>query len=358
MTAIIFIAVLAVLILAHECGHFIAAKKKGLLVEEFGIGFPPRIFGVKKGETLYSLNLLPLGGFVKILGEDGGETENPRSFASKSAGTRGLITVSGVVMNFLLAIVLLIIGFFVGLPQAIDQSNAAYANNTEIQILDIAAGSPAAKAGIQVGDAIEYLKIGGKNISIKEVSALQNAVSADNGKELIIGVKRGNSFFETKTTPRINPPEGEGALGIAIVKTGIIRYPWYKNFWLGTKSAFAIAREVIIGFFDLLKNLFATGRIPSGIAGPVGIAALTGKAASLGFIYLLQLVAVISINLAVLNLVPFPALDGGRLFFLGVEKIKGSKVNPKIENTVNSAGMILLLILIALITYRDILRLK
>ncbi|MBI4919960.1 RIP metalloprotease RseP [Candidatus Azambacteria bacterium] len=358
ITAIIFILVLAVLILAHEFGHFIAAKKSGLTVEEFGFGFPPRIFGIKKGETVYSVNLLPLGGFVKILGEDGNDTSNPKSFSSKSTGTRGLITVSGVAMNFLLAMSLLIAGYFIGLPQIIDQNNEAIAKNTAIQIVAVSGNSPAEKAGIKMGDAIKSVKIGDKTVAVNEISVLQDAINANKGKEILFNIQRGKDYFEIKATPRINPPEGEGALGIGLAKTGFISYPWHQSFWLGIKSTFILTWEIIAGFWDLLKNLITAGKTPQGLAGPVGIAVLTNQAAQLGFIYLLQLVAVISLNLTVLNLIPFPALDGGRLLFLAIEKIKGSKVNPKIENAIHSIGMILLLILVALITYRDILRLK
>ena len=357
-TLIIFILVLGVLILAHEWGHFIIAKRSGLTVEEFGFGFPPRIFSIKRGETLYSINLLPLGGFVKILGEDGTGLENPKSFSSKSVGIRSLITISGVFMNFLLAAFLLVIGFYIGLPQIIDKNNEALAKNVEIQIIAVSNDSPAEKSGIKMGDVIKYIKSENKNVTINEISILQENINNRKGKEITIAIQRGKEMLEINAVPRINPPEGEGALGIALAKTGIISYSWYKSFWLGIKSAFVISWEIIKGFGGLLKNLITSGKIPQDISGPVGIAVLTNQAATLGFIYLLQLVAIISLNLAVLNLIPFPALDGGRLLFLGIEKIKGSKVNPKVENAVHSVGIVLLLALVILITYRDIIKLR
>ena len=357
-TLIIFILVLGVLILAHEWGHFIIAKRSGLTVEEFGFGFPPRIFSIKRGETLYSINLLPLGGFVKILGEDGTGLENPKSFSSKSVGIRSLITISGVFMNFLLAAFLLVIGFYIGLPQIIDKNNEALAKNVEIQIIAVSNDSPAEKSGIKMGDVIKYVKSENKNVTINEISILQENINDRKGKEITIAIQRGKEMLEINAVPRINPPEGEGALGIALAKTGIISYPWYKSLWLGIKSAFIISWEIIKGFTDLLKNLITSGKIPRDISGPVGIAVLTNQAATLGFIYLLQLVAIISLNLAVLNLIPFPALDGGRLLFLGIEKIKGSKVNPKVENAIHSVGIVLLLALVILITYRDIIKLR
>jgi len=357
-TLIIFILVLGILILAHEWGHFIIARRSGLTVEKFGFGFPPRIFSIKRGETLYSINLLPLGGFVKILGEDGSELENPKSFSSKSVGIRSLITISGVFMNFLLAALLLVIGFYIGLPQIIDKDNEALAKNVEIQIVAVSNGSPAEKSGIKMGDVIKYVKSENKNVAINEISTLQENINNSKGKEIILAIERGKEMLEINAAPRINPPKGEGALGIALAKTGVIFYPWYKSLWLGIKSAFIISWEIIKGFESLFKNLITSGKIPQDISGPVGIAVLTNQAATLGFIYLLQLVAIISLNLAVLNLIPFPALDGGRLLFLGIEKIKGSKVNPKVENAVHSVGIVLLLALVILITYRDIIKLR
>ncbi|MDO8574685.1 MAG: RIP metalloprotease RseP [bacterium] len=348
ITVLIFILILGILVLVHEWGHFIAAKKSGLTVEEFGFGFPPRIFSWKVNETLYSINLLPLGGFVKILGEDGGETNSPKSFSSKSAGIRSLIAAAGVTMNFILGALLLIIGFYIGLPQILNKDNEAIAKNIQIQIIAISSNSPAEKANLKLGDSIE---------NFKEISIFQDFISKNKGREVSLKIKRGEDYLEIKTVPRIDPPEGEGALGIALVKTGLISYPWYQSVWLGIKSAFIITWEIIKGFFGLIKNLLTAGKIPQEVAGPVGIAVLAGQAINLGFIYLLQLVALISLNLAVLNLIPFPALDGGRLLFLGIEKIKGSKVNPKIENAIHSIGLVLLLALVILITYRDILKL-
>ena len=348
ITLLIFILILGILVLVHEWGHFIVAKKSGLTVEEFGFGFPPKIFSWKSGETTYSINILPLGGFVKILGENDGETNNPKSFASKSIGMRSLITTAGVAMNFALGTLLLIIGFNIGLPQVLNKENEALAKNIQIQIIAINRNSPAERADLKLGDSIE---------DFKEISIFQDFISKNKGKEISLKIKRGVDNLEIKTVPRINPPEGEGALGIALAKTGLVSYPWYKSVWLGIQSAFIITWEIIKGFFELIKNLLTNGKIPQEVAGPVGIAVLAGRATALGFIYLLQLVALISLNLAVLNLIPFPALDGGRLLFLSIEKIKGSKVNPKIENAIHSIGIILLLFLAVLITYRDILKL-
>ena len=243
LTIVIFLAILGILVLTHEWGHFIIARRAGLIVEEFGFGFPPRLFSFKKGETLYSINLLPLGGFVKILGEDGSGIDNPKSFASKSISVRSLITAAGVAMNFILGAVLLIIGFYIGLPQAIDKENETLAKNIQIQIVSVAFNSPANAAGINFGDAVKYLKIGDKIININEITILQNTVNEYLGKNIILGIERAGTPLEFKIMPRKDPPQGEGALGIALVKTGVVSYSWYQSVWLGVKSSSTDAKR-------------------------------------------------------------------------------------------------------------------
>lgn len=353
MTIIIFIIVLAILVLAHEWGHFIVARRAGLSVEEFGFGFPPRVLGKKIGETIYSLNLILLGGFVKILGESGEEPSSPKSFASKKPGTKSLITVAGPLMNFLLATALFIIGYNIGLPAAVDETNVALARDVGIQIIAVSPGSPAEIAGLVLGDQIVKFDA----TELKEIPALQEYIKKEAGKKIRLTIKRGKEVKEFKVLARENPPEGEGAMGVALAKVGIVSYPWYESVIRGMESAFIVTWEIIRGFANLLKNLIFAGKIPKEISGPVGIAVFTRQATDLGFIYLIQLVAIISLNLAVLNLMPFPALDGGRLIFFGIEKLKGSRVSPKIENAVNTVGFILLIVFAILITYRDILRL-
>jgi len=354
MTIIIFIIVLAILILVHEFGHFIIAKRAGLVVEEFGFGFPPRIFSFKKGDTIYSINLLPLGGFVKILGEDGKEGQSSKSFASKKPGVKSLITVAGPLMNFLLATTLLIIGYNIGLPTAIDETNAAQARDIGIQIIAISPSSPAEKAGLILGDQIVKFDA----MELKEISSLQEYIKKEADKTIRLTVNRSGELKELDVLARKEPPKGEGAMGVVLAKVGIVSYPWYESIWRGIKSAFVVTWEIIRGLVGLLKNLLFAGKIPKEISGPVGIAVLTRQATDLGIIYLLQLIAIISLNLAVLNLMPFPALDGGRIVFFGIEKLKGSRVSPKIENAVNAAGFVLLIAIVLLITYRDILRLR
>lgn len=359
LTIIVFILILGLLVFVHEFGHFITAKRAGARVEEFGFGFPPRIFGVKKGETIYSLNLIPLGGFVKIYGEEGQHRKDPRSFSSKKIRTRAGILVAGVSFNALLTIVLLFFGYLVGFPSLITDENRSNARDLKVQIIEVAVGSPADEAGLMAGDAILSLKFGDSSIAVDNINGVQKFIDEHKGKNIAITAQREGKEFDVSLTPRLNPPQGEGEIGIAMAETGIISLPWHKSLWRATDSTVYFARFIAFTIFKLIKDLVISGgsEILAGISGPVGIAAMTGQAARLGFIYVLQLAAVLSITLAVINVLPFPALDGGRLLFLGIEKIKGKPINQKIEKMIHSIGFFALIFLMILVTVRDIERL-
>ncbi len=353
-TAIIFIIVLSVLVFVHELGHFVMAKKAGMKVEEFGFGFPPRLFGIKKGETVYSINWIPFGGFVKIFGEDGEHRDNPRSFGAGKASTRAGVIVAGVAMNLILAIFLLIIGNAIGLRVGLPDQQAdlidstfAQAKDIKIQIIQIAGNSPAEKAGLRILDEI---------YNFKTVADVQDFINNNRGREIILKIKRGNQISEKHVTPRLNPPPKEGALGIGLAATGVVKYPWHQAIYKGFADTYYIIQGVTFGYGAIIKNIFTTGKAGIELSGPVGIAVITGQAARIGFAYLIQLVALLSVNLAVLNIIPFPALDGGRLFFIIIEKIKGSPISKKIEGAVNTVGFALLLLLMFYVTTKDVLK--
>lgn len=357
ITFIIFILVLGVLVVIHEFGHFWIARRNGVRVDEFGFGFPPKIFSIKKGETLYSLNLLPLGGFVKIFGEDLEEgKDDPRSFATKSIGARSRIIVAGVVMNVLLAIVLFSFGAGIGIPSAIDESNIKYAKDIGIQIIGVAKDSPAEASGLQIGDKIIEVKSERGKVKSEKIEEIQKFISENKGQETIITIQRRNNVLDIKTTPRVEAPQGQGALGIAMALVGIAKYPVYLAPIKGVEATIAVGVNFVVSIYQILGAWIVDGKVIAEIAGPVGIFNLTGQAAKLGFMYLLQFVAILSINLAIINALPFPALDGGRLLFLGLEKIKGSPVNVKWEKYTHIIGFIILILLILLITYKDVKR--
>lgn len=356
LTALIFIIVIGVLVLVHEFGHFVMAKRAGMKVEEFGFGFPPRIVGWRKGETLYSLNWIPFGGFVKILGEDGDE-RGPRSFASAGFWPRMGVIVAGVIMNFLLAAALLVFVNFFGLRIGLADNDIGNAHDLKVQIISVAPDSPAATAGLQPLDTISGYKANGQTITVNSAGEVQDAVNSHQGQPLVLEIARGSQIIDTTITPRLNPPPGQGAIGISLTLTGVVSYSWYEAVWRGIYDAAILAVNTAVGYYQLLKTLFVHGTLIAEVSGPIGIATLTGQAARVGFNYLLQFVAMISINLAILNIIPFPALDGGRAVILIIEKIKGSPVHHRVEGMINMIGFYLLVALMVYITYHDIAKL-
>lgn len=365
LTIIVFILIFGLIVFVHEIGHFISAKRAGIKIEEFGFGFPPRLFSVKKGETIYSINLLPIGGFVKIYGEDGkkeNEPEKQRAFYSKTIWTRSKILVAGVAMNFLLAAVLLSLGYWIGLPAMIDGNIIGDVNREKIQIVEVAYSSPAYEAGIKMGDAISSFKFKKESgeleiVNVFRIDEIQEFINNHKGKEITAVIYRGDEILEKNLIPRTSYPEEQGPLGIGLVKTTIVSYPWYKSLYKGFASAINLTFIIIVALGSILWQLITTGKLVMEIAGPVGIFDLTNQATNLGFIYILQLTVLLNIHIAIINILPFPALDGGRLVFLAIEKIKGTPLSQKIERIVNTSGFAFLILLMLAITWRDVVRL-
>ena len=374
-TVIIFIIILGLLVFVHELGHFLVARRNGVFAEEFGFGFPPRILGLYKAkngrrkliwgskgvespDTVYSLNWIPLGGFVKIRGEDGDEKKDPKSFAFKKPLTRMRILAAGVAMNFLLAAVLLSIGYFVGIPQAVEDATNGKLKNEKIQILETVPGSPAEAMGIKVGDQIiGAVRENGQIVNFSTIEEIQNFINARKGQGIKIDVKRGNETLELSGIPRTDFPANEGALGISLVKTAEVSYPWYEAIWRGVKSTFDLAGLILTAFGNLLWKLIMGKSVGMDVSGPVGIAVLTGQVVKLGFIYILQFTALLSVNLAIINILPIPALDGGRILFILIEKLKGKPVSQKFEQRAHNVGFALLITLMILVTVRDVAKL-
>lgn len=363
LTIVAFVLVLGLLVFVHELGHFVMAKRAGIKVDEFGFGFPPRVFGVKRGETIYSINLLPLGGFVKIHGEDGldgeevKEADKGRAFGDKPIKTRAIVLVAGVTMNLVLAAFLLGFGHWLGLPTMIGDEEIAGARDAKVQIIQVAFDSPAEQAGVQMGDAITRLKAEGEEIEIEKVIQMQGFIETHKGEEITAVIQRGDEVLEKTMLARVNPPENEGSLGVALARTAVISQPWYKAIYFGVLDTFKMTVAIVVALGGLLWQLISTGKSAIEGGGPVYIFNLTGQAAQLGFIYILQLTAILSINLAIINILPFPALDGGRLLFLAIEKIKGTPVSQNIERIAHTAGFALLILLMVAITWRDVARL-
>lgn len=367
LAIISFIILLALVVLVHEFGHFWVARRFKIKVEEFGFGFsgqefgfrfPPKLFKFKKGDVVYSINPLPLGGFVKIFGEGGEGEGNPESFISRPIWQRFLILFAGVFMNIVLAWVLFTIGAGFGAPAVVDETTIGSVKEIGVMITAVAENSPAKTADIRVGDMAVSLKniVSGNALEIKTVEELQGFTKDNLSQKVKITIKRGKIIMEKELVPRANPPEGEGAMGVGIALVGIVKAPWYKAPWEGLKDVFRLFYLIARGFYNLFLDIFVSGIIPTDIAGPVGIAALSGQFASLGILYFLNFVAAISVNLAFLNVIPIPALDGGRILFLLIEKIKGSKVDQKVEHAIHGAFFVFLMILVFFVTYRDLTR--
>lgn len=357
-TLLIFIAVLAVLVLVHELGHFWAARKFGCGVDEFGFGFPPRATGWRsqRSGVLYSLNWIPLGGFVKIKGEDGSDCEDPESFSSKPAWQRAIILVAGVTMNMVLAIVLLSVGFGFGLPTALPDSRAelgplANIRDPQVAITLVTNGSPAAAAGFQAGDIITDID----GVNFLTLGEVQEYIAEAENESMTVTIVRDHEPIDIDVTPVYQSDLNRVVAGFGLTRIGIVSYPWYAAPIKGSVAAWNILVSIVTTFASLLHDLF-TGTPPAvDVSGPVGIAVITGQVVRMGWGHLLEFVALLSINLAVINILPLPALDGGRLLFLVIEKIRRRPVNARIEALVHNIGFALLMALIVFVTYRDIL---
>lgn len=421
--------ILGVLIFSHELGHFVVARRNGIKTDEFGFGFPPRIFGVQflKGSkfehkmeveslqiekldiktggseeiikktiieklqrigrfvpvkkwriiwgshdgddenekkdlkeaeendfsksTIYSLNWIPMGGFVKIKGENGEGKDDPDSFASKKPWTRVKVLAAGVIMNFILAWFLYSVGYVIGNPEAVE-------NGESVQIINVVEKSPANLMGLKAGDEIFKTQTLSDEsaIQINNVEDVQNYVGNFKGQEVNLKIKRGSEVLDLKGVPRVNAPDGEGSLGIELAQVSIVKYPWYQAPWLGLLKLKDVFIAIFVVIFEALRSLL-TWKAPTGleIAGPVKIFNLTGDFVRLGYIYVIQFAALLSVNLGIMNILPIPALDGGRILFVIIEKIKGRPVKEKTEQLFHTVGFFALIMLMIFIITRELL---
>ena len=342
MTIIYFIIVLTVTVMVHELGHFICAKKSGVYVYEFSIGMGPKIFSRKKGETDYSIRLLPIGGFVSMAGEDMESADNvpkDRQLCNKSFKARFMTMIAGVTFNILLAIILL---FIVGLIKG----NLLH----DTKINNIQDAYPIYETNIEIGDQIT--KIDGVKISSYDDILLELTVKS--GQTVDMTVKHQDGTIETVSVEPIYT-ERDNQSGYSY------------GFTIDTEKEYGIIAAIKYSFkktINLVSQMYKilyyliTGKLSlDNLSGPVGIFKIVGDAASTGLLNIIYLIAYLCINVAIINLLPLPAFDGGRVLFLIIEKIKGSRVNPKIENSIHAVGFVLLMILMVFVTYNDIIKL-
>jgi len=356
MSILIFLLILSLLVLVHEFGHFIAAKKNGVLVEEFGIGFPPRLFGIKIKETVYSLNLIPLGGFVKLYGEEydkiyqkskiKNQKLKNKAFINKNPWQRIMIIIAGVIGNFLLGWFLIAYLFTQGVPVPLNK----------VLIEKVEKNTPAYFAGLKKGDFIYALEFNQKKFPINSASDLITLTKKYAGKKLTLFVERKAKKITINIIPRKNPPKNQGPLGVIITSYEIKKYSFYQAPYFGLIHSLTITKKIISELVKTLIQLITFKKPDVSVAGPIGIAYFTQEALKFGKNAVLELMALLSLNLAIVNLLPFPALDGGRLFFVFYELITKKPFNKKLEKYLNLFGFIFLITLAILVSINDIIK--
>lgn len=354
LTAIIFLVILSLLVLIHELGHFLVARYFGVDVEEFGLGLPPRIFGKKLRGTIYSINFLPIGGFVKLAGEDDEEQQKKSGkifFWQKSKKQRAAILGAGVFMNFFLAIGITTYLLTQGVMEPTGR----------VHVERVISGGPAEVAGIIKDDIIAAVGWGEgdayKQELIRTPQTLIDVVKAHSGEKVQFVVVRREDMMRMYVTPRKEYPQGEGPTGIAISDFEKKTYPISVAPIKSLEINLTRARDMLVSLGETVWKLVTFQKLTAEVAGPIGIAQVTGEAVKFGFMAVLEFMSILSLNLAVLNVLPIPALDGGRLAFVFMEKILGRKIRPAFEKSTHQIGMIILFALILLVSINDILRL-
>lgn len=391
MTILIFIIILLALVTIHEAGHFFAAKSAKVRVDEFAFGFPPRLFSVKKGETTYAFNALPLGGYVKIHGENGedekeGKEKDKRNFAHKHPLIKIFILAAGVIMNLVLAYILITASVYLSTTFAIDRNSPEYQTfveegrikNERAIIANVVKNSPADNAGLKPGDKIDKiysneedsagrvsvtksveLDAGGDEIT-EEVSKIINNTDSRFSDSITIVYENSKGEVNEATIAGVYNLEGnkdKKMVGLSFGKVATINLKFIEAIKIGWEKTVEFTKLTLIGFKDLFVNLFSKGELSENIAGPVGMVREVGNVREMGFNYLLLFTAVLSISLAVFNILPFPALDGGRILFVLIEWISGRKISEKWQNILNGAGFLLLILLMIFVTVKDVMKL-
>jgi regulator of sigma E protease len=371
MAILIFVLVLFVLVLVHELGHFLTAKKTGMRVDEFGIGFPPKLWSFKRGETEYSLNALPLGGFVRIYGEDGDAQEgagalcapaprhdHDRFFSGKSKWAQSLVLLAGIAMNILFAWLLFTIALSHGILTNVSPEEATDA--AELYILDVLPESPAHAAHIPAGAMVTRLRSSGKTILPRTPDEFRFFVQESGGAPVTVEYVYNDIKISVEAVPAegvLDESKDTRAIGVSLGLAEIQSLPLHTAITEGFMMTARGIRDIVGGLFMLIGSAFVLQANLAEVAGPIGIVGLVGDASALGLSTLLMFTAFISLNLAVINILPFPALDGGRLLFVIIEAIKGSPIKAQIAYYTNTIGFAILILLMVAITYNDIAKL-
>ncbi|MFA5998161.1 MAG: M50 family metallopeptidase [Candidatus Paceibacterota bacterium] len=363
MSILIFIVVIVALIVVHEFGHFIAAKLSGMRVDEFGLGYPPRALVIGKiNETSYTLNWLPFGGFVKIYGEDGLSPEqarDARAFSSKPRLAQALVLVAGIAMNLLFAYVLITGALITGTPRALGDEEIAIAQNVELAVAQVLPASPAARAGLLPGDTILSAEDGHYAFSGADPAAFTKFVSDGGGNTTIaLSVRHASgeeeTIFARPEAGIISTDPSRAALGVEVAAVGVVPLSLGAAIIEGATLTWGAIQLTAVGLWHFFYGIFTLSADLSQVAGPVGIAGVVGTASMQGFGYLFSIMAIISINLALINLIPIPALDGGRLLFVIIESIIRRPIKASVAQALNGIGFLFLILLMLVVTAHDI----
>jgi regulator of sigma E protease len=370
ITILIFVLVLSVLIFAHEAGHFFSARKLGIKVDEFGIGFPPRVFSMYKNkegkwkkvfgkkeikdnsDVIYSINAFPIGGFVKIKGENGDEAGDKDSFASQKAWKRAIVLSAGVIMNIVLAWILISTNLMIGSHQSVDEANlpkGVKSLEQVVRVFQVEQDSPAFEAGLMPMDVIS-----GINGEVVKTEDDVKSMIDGSDSEINMTIEREGENMQIVLAPEFDEKLDRNIVGIGMAVTSFVKYPWYLALVEGFRNTMEFLWLIVYTLFDMIRGLIISQPMDVEVAGPVGIAVLTGDMARMGIVYLLHFTALLSLNLAIINILPFPALDGGRLLFLLIEKIKGKPIKQEVEALLNNIGFMLLMLLVVVVTFKDI----
>lgn len=359
MSILFFILILVALILVHELGHFSVAKLFGIRVDEFGIGFPPRLLKVKFGETIYSLNLLFFGGFVRIFGENNEEgKEHPRSFAHKPKTVQSAVIVAGIVFNILFAWLAVSAGYMVGLPTSAQHSSYGTVEHLHTTIVGIIPASPAEKVGLQAGDIVEGIETAtARTAHDTSANDTRTFIAAHQDESMVITVSRKEEMKNVVVRAADGLIEGRKAVGIQLDDIGILKLPPHLALLEGATLTYDLTVSTAKGLMMFFAQIARGVADFSSVAGPIGITTIGAHAVQDGFASAIMITALISINLAIINLLPIPGLDGGRFFLIVLEAIRRKPLSPRLTLGATIAGFVFLIGLMVIVSFHDVVRL-